>query len=563
MTFRARLTIGMLAAALLPIAIFGIGVRREMAARLNRQADRQVDALVNVLRADLTTEVRDTRARLGALAHQLAADTRFRLAVESGPSADRRWLLDWAVEAMRGTGLAMLQVQDSAGRIVSSGHFRNDFDRLDPRLPRALAAARATGAVVRARLADGVLQALAGVDSLTVGGRRYTIVGARALDSVRLANLSPNSEIGVVLVIGDSAARARLPACGAAVLPRCAVAELALPYFDDSADGPGRSARFLVTRDSGPIEALRRSVDRWLLLALGVTLVAALGLATWFAGRIARPITELADKTARVDLDRLDQEFATDRDDEIGALARLLDAMTSRLRSGAARLRETERRATVGDLSRQINHDIKNGLAPIRHVVRHLTEIAERQPDQLAAIFGERRATLESSVEYLDGLARNYAKLSPALDRSSSDPNAILREIAAANGAAHAVIELRLAEPMPPVRADPLVLRRILENLVGNAVDALDGRPGRVILSSAAADAPNGRRACLTVADSGRGMGPEELDRSFDDFYTTKAAGTGLGLSVVRRLVTDLGGSVRAETMPGQGSTFTVEIPTA
>src|SRR6185295_4027127 len=285
--------------------------------------------------------------------------------------------------------------------------------------------------------------------------------------------------------------------------------------------------------------------------------------AAWFASRMARPITELADKTARVDLDRLDQEFATGRDDEIGALARLLDAMTSRLRAGAARLRETERRATVGDLSRQINHDIKNGLAPIRHVVRHLTEVAERQPEQLAAIYGERRATLESSIEYLDGLARNYAKLSPSLDRSASDPNAILREIAAANGAAHAVIELRLAEPMPAVRADPLVLRRILENLVGNAVDALDGRPGRVVLSSAVVDGPNGRRARLTVADSGRGMGPEELDRAFDDFYTTKTAGTGLGLSVVRRLVTDLGGSVRAETAPGQGSTFTVEIPTA
>jgi signal transduction histidine kinase len=71
------------------------------------------------------------------------------------------------------------------------------------------------------------------------------------------------------------------------------------------------------------------------------------------------------------------------------------------------------------------------------------------------------------------------------------------------------------------------------------------------------------RRVRFTVSDTGRGMTRGELDRAFDDFYTTKAAGTGLGLSVVRRLLADVGGSVKAETAPGEGTTFTVEIPTA
>jgi two-component system sensor histidine kinase HydH len=61
--------------------------------------------------------------------------------------------------------------------------------------------------------------------------------------------------------------------------------------------------------------------------------------------------------------------------------------------------------------------------------------------------------------------------------------------------------------------------------------------------------------------DSGRGMSREELERAFDDFYTTKSSGTGLGLSVVRRLVSDLGGTLRVETAPGQGSRFIVELP--
>ena len=65
----------------------------------------------------------------------------------------------------------------------------------------------------------------------------------------------------------------------------------------------------------------------------------------------------------------------------------------------------------------------------------------------------------------------------------------------------------------------------------------------------------------IAVSDTGRGMSKAELDRAFDDFYTTKAGGTGLGLSIVRRLVLDSHGSLKVETEPGEGSTFVVEIP--
>jgi signal transduction histidine kinase len=63
------------------------------------------------------------------------------------------------------------------------------------------------------------------------------------------------------------------------------------------------------------------------------------------------------------------------------------------------------------------------------------------------------------------------------------------------------------------------------------------------------------------VADTGKGMSEDQLNRAFDDFFTTKDGGTGLGLSVVRRLVPDLGGTLRVETAPGQGSRFIVELP--
>jgi signal transduction histidine kinase len=106
------------------------------------------------------------------------------------------------------------------------------------------------------------------------------------------------------------------------------------------------------------------------------------------------------------------------------------------------------------------------------------------------------------------------------------------------------------------------MLRRAIENLVGNAADAAAGAGGAVTVSTerSARDgsAPVVR---IHVADTGPGMTRAELDRAFDDFYTTKQGGTGLGLSIVRRLVLDLGGTLRIDTQPGAGTRATVEIP--
>src|SRR6185436_3855019 len=107
----------------------------------------------------------------------------------------------------------------------------------------------------------------------------------------------------------------------------------------------------------------------------------------------------------------------------IGSLSRLLREMTERLRSGTARLREAERRATVGDLARQLNHDIKNGLVPVRNVFRHLAQVARDDPSSLPAVLLERQGTIEAGISYLENLARNYARLSPVLDRQTSDLN--------------------------------------------------------------------------------------------------------------------------------------------
>jgi signal transduction histidine kinase len=111
---------------------------------------------------------------------------------------------------------------------------------------------------------------------------------------------------------------------------------------------------------------------------------------------------------------------------------------------------------------------------------------------------------------------------------------------------------------------DSLMLRRVLENLIGNAADSLAGRPGGIVtVSTEAVPGTTPPKVRLTVSDTGPGMSRQQLERAFDDFYTTKPGGTGLGLSIVRRLVMDLNGALRIETEPGAGTRVILEFPIA
>ncbi|HET8834932.1 MAG TPA: HAMP domain-containing sensor histidine kinase [Gemmatimonadales bacterium] len=556
MTFRARLFTGLTLAALLPLGLFAFGIRREMTRRLARDDAGRAAAAARALRDDLDRESDAIAARLAAVRADFERDNRLRLAIVQGESGARRSLLDLAGPAMRAAGLDVLQLQDSSGRIVSSGHFRNEFDRVDTALTAALAAAGPRPILVRARTPDSAVVVLARGDSLRVAGERFTLAGGAGFERRLRADLARDPDLS--LAVGYPGID--LPPLGDSLR---SVAELDLPFVDlRGAEGTTGSARIRVTQSPATLRALRQGLDRWFLVALAIAAPLALLAAGWLAGRISRPLTALAEQTAAIDLERLDQPFISDRDDEIGALAGVLAAMTERLRLGTVRLREVERRAATGDLARQVNHDVKNGLVPIRNVLRHLSQVARDAPASLPAVFEERRGTLEASLDYLDTLARNYARLSPALEPTLCDVNGVIAEVVRATGPGGATVRAETAPSLPRVPADPLALRRVLENLVSNALDSLAGRnDGVVTLGSEIVGAPEGAAVRLVVADNGPGMTRTELDRAFDDFHTTKPGGTGLGLSIVRRLVLDLGGALRIETAPGSGTRVILELP--
>src|SRR5690606_23094707 len=122
-------------------------------------------------------------------------------------------------------------------------------------------------------------------------------------------------------------------------------------------------------------------------------------------------------------------------------------------------------------------------------------------------------------------------------------------------------VVLELQRPLPTAIADPVGLRRVVENLMVNALESLRDDGGSVLIRTAESSGDTGRHVLVTITDTGSGIAPDSLDRIFDDFHTTKERGTGLGLSIVRRLVTDMGGRVTVRSEPGRGTTFTVELP--
>ena len=564
MMLRTRMLLAFGVVVLVPLALLAFGLRHEMTRRLTEEYKARVASVGAVIQEDLQHQSSEISGRLASLKIALMDDNRFRAGAVGGIELERNYVLDYAGSAMRLTGLAMLQIEDEDGRIVSSGHFRNEHGRIEPGLTEALAAAMKRGpdsiVLMTTRSAAGEFLSLVRSEMLELGGRTFTLVGGNAVDESTLRSLARDHAIVVSLVYpGAGLSSAGQPENAG----DSATDEFEIPLIRSGGEPPFEvvTAHLSVIQSLSPLHNLQRSVDSWFLwTAVGAGIVALL-LGAWLSSRISKPLADLAAKTAVLDLDRLDVQFGGGTD-EVGSLSRLLGDLASRLRTSAGRVRDAERRATVGDISRQINHDIKNGLIPLRNVIRHLEQVERDEPTALSAVFADRRPTVDASITYLETLAASYQRLSPNRVRRDCNVNALISEVVRAEqGRDRAEFEVQLQSNLPAVSGDPIALRRILENLTVNAVESLESKPGQVRVSSETIERDGERRVRITVADTGRGMSKEETEKIFSDFYTTKEGGTGLGLSIVRRLVMDLGGAVTVESERGKGTQIVVEIP--
>jgi len=279
------------------------------------------------------------------------------------------------------------------------------------------------------------------------------------------------------------------------------------------------------------------------------------------------------------------------RDDEIGTVARGLEAMLERIRGFNRELQEKidaatadlarknrallelndllvdarrdlgakERLAALGQISGTIAHELGN---PLNAVSGHVQLLA-RDPACPPAM-REELGVIEAEVKRMTAIIRRFLDSARALTPA---PEPV--EVAALVDEALSLtlseetrerIEVRRAVPpeMGRVTLDPSLVRHVLTNLISNAVDAMP-RGGRLVVTARRM----GEQLALSVSDSGPGIAPEERKRIFEPFYTTKGPGkgTGLGLAICREIASALHGRVEVESQPGLGSTFTLLVP--
>jgi two-component system nitrogen regulation sensor histidine kinase NtrY len=231
----------------------------------------------------------------------------------------------------------------------------------------------------------------------------------------------------------------------------------------------------------------------------------------------------------------------------------------------------TQRVAAWRDVARRLAHEIKNPLTPIQLSAERMRRHFGSAPAAARALVDECTATIVSEVESLKALVDEFAQFArmPAPRAVPADLNAVLVDtLALYNGLFQAIhIERRLAPGLPPVRVDVEQIRRVVINLIDNAVEALGGgasapsgsAPATIVIETQH-DRANGV-VRVTVSDNGPGIPAADRDKLFMPYYSTKQRGSGLGLAIVRRIIAEHGGSIEATDNLPSGTVFTIELP--
>ncbi len=574
MKLRGQILLGVLLITVIPLILVMLITRNGVTSRFTDLDTRRVEDQMRLTRQDLTAKGAGLENMLTSLGAGITADNRFRLALIDQREDLKSYLVDFAPRHMSLMNIDFLQIQTADGKVISSGHFRHSIGQIDAALPRLLSLVQGGQALIPARSAEDAFLALARTSHLQVGGKTIHITGGIRLDSSHLRDLSRDDDLDVVIAwtggvlstseeLTEALAVAGQPEEIPFLLRRrqAIVRSSEWPLI---LDGQPASAHLIVTHSQASLHRALLGMDIRLGIILALAIAASVFLAVILANRISRPLRELSSRAQDLDLDRLDVHFESSRKDEVGHLSSLLGEMTGRLRSGVLKLRDAEHRATLGEVARQVNHDIRNGITPLRNVMRHLTQVADQEPQNLGIVFQERSGTLEDGLTYLEDLAAHYARLSPDREVRLVKLDTLIAKILHGPSMGDGVkLENRLPVNLPPVEADPVSLRRIFDNLLRNAVESLPAGRGTVAVSAFVEEDPvlEEMRIQVEIADNGKGIAPENLDRIFNDFFTTREDGTGLGLSNVRRLAADCGARVSVNSEVGVGSTFSLSFP--
>jgi two-component system, NtrC family, nitrogen regulation sensor histidine kinase NtrY len=297
----------------------------------------------------------------------------------------------------------------------------------------------------------------------------------------------------------------------------------------------------------------------------GAALLIGLLIALWVSSRITRPLEHLAEGAREVASGRWDTVIDLRGRDEIGQLATAFNEMTHTLAAQRDQLVQTERVAAWRELARRLAHELRNPLFPMQITVENLQKARQLDAKQFLEVFNESTATLKAELANLNTIVGRFSDFSkmPAPRFAKVNVNEAIRNAVRlfepqfhAVGKPPVIPEYFLTEPLPEIDADADLLHRAFQNLVLNALDAMPSG-GTLTMRTSEHDG----HVRIEVADTGKGLTPEECSRLFTPYYTTKVQGTGLGLAIIQSVVSDHHGTISVSSDEGRGTTFRIELP--
>ncbi len=306
------------------------------------------------------------------------------------------------------------------------------------------------------------------------------------------------------------------------------------------------------------------ALDRSIAVTGAAVLALAFVIAAALARSLSRPIAALAKETREVVSGEPRPVQARGGGREIKQLAGAFNETIDELMRMKRRLAATERIAARREVARQIAHEIKNPLAPIRAAVETLRRLRMRDDPAFDDYFEEATETVLNEVHRIANIVTEFTKFArlPPPNPEPIDLAAVARGVVTLHaGKEEPRVEL-VAEPMPMVSADRDQMVQVLTNLVQNGLDAaLAIRPDPRVVVTVGPVAQSKDKVRIVVRDNGPGVSEAMIPKLFQPYATTKEKGTGLGLAIVQRIVFEHGGEITYRTAKKGGAVFEIWLP--
>ena len=309
---------------------------------------------------------------------------------------------------------------------------------------------------------------------------------------------------------------------------------------------------------------LRQEISNFLVTIINLNafifLIAGL-IALFITNRITSSFSIISDKMREVNLGKMNEQIIWNRSDEIGELVLEYNKMVAKLGESAAALAKSEREGAWREMARQVAHEIKNPLTPMKLSIQYLQNAINNNQPNVKELSGRVADTLVEQIDHLSKIAADFSQFANIGNTNVElfdlhDVIGSLKNLYLPNQTVE--IDWKPILDKVIVNADKTQMNRLFTNLFTNAVEACKENSNCTIEIS---EQRNGDIIHISIKDNGEGIAPEMQERIFIPNFTTKSSGTGLGLAMCKGIVEQAKGKIWFETEQGKGTTFHVELP--